>query len=125
MWTLENDDNGGKKTKTWVVETDGVRTLWASLHFKRDQTTFWGNTFLVDLLLHMAIWVSFWIPPGAAPARVSLVIITFLSFRILMSSLYAQIPTVTYSVWCVQSYLYFELPALLIYDVSFPLDISG
>ena len=71
MWTLENDDNGGKKTKTWVVETDGVRTLWASLHFKRDQTTFWGNTFLVDLLLHMAIWVSLDPPRGGAGARVA------------------------------------------------------
>jgi hypothetical protein len=71
------------------------------LYFNRDTKKFYRNTFLVDFLLNMAIWVSFWIPPNAAPARVSLVIISFLSFRILMNELDRDIPPVIYAVWVI------------------------
>jgi hypothetical protein len=63
-----------------------------------------GNIFAVeimlpDLLLHISIYASFWIPADSPPARVSLCIISALSFRIMRSSISAQLPPVSYPLW--------------------------
>ena len=99
------------KTKTESEVKDNRQTLFGYLYFERNPSTFWGSTFLADILLNMAVWISFWIPPTAAPARVTLIIIAFLSFRILMSSLVSQLPAVTYKIWVLDYMAYSQFLA--------------
>lgn len=73
--------------------------LKGTLKFERDTNSFWLNTFMPDAILQVGIWVSFWLSPSSAPARITLCIIGALSFRILMTSILAELPSVSYSVW--------------------------
>ena len=102
-----------KKTMTEDKVVDNIQTIYGYLYFERSQSTFWAGTFLVDFLLNIAVWVSFWIPKQVAPARIALIIISFLAFRIVMSSLYAQLPPVTYSVWVIDYMGYSQFFAAL------------
>jgi len=87
------------ETKTIVdVWDEYTATIRGSIRFRRDTADFWFKVFMPDCLLHAAIFVSFFMT--APPARVTLCIIAALSFRIMMSSLYAELPAVSYSIWC-------------------------
>jgi hypothetical protein len=80
----------------------GVRhVINGEFTFVRDPKSFWLKYFLPTILLHAALWVNFWISSAAAPARVTICIIAMLSFRIMMVSIYSEIPLVSYSVWVI------------------------
>jgi hypothetical protein len=86
-------------TTTSSYESESRKIIVGTLTFEREPSSFWEGVFLPDLLLHIAISMSFWVSASAAPARVSICIIAALTFRIMMSGLYAQLPPVVYSVW--------------------------
>jgi hypothetical protein len=88
-------------TKTWYAEDDDKRTVTGTMTFTRDSQSFYIAVFLPDLLLHCAIFASLWIATsvGGAAARVSICIIAALSFRIIMSDVYASLPPVSYDIW--------------------------
>jgi hypothetical protein len=74
-------------------------TLRGDFEFERAGNIFKVEIMLPDLLLHISIYASFWIPADSPPARVSLCIISALSFRIMRSSISAQLPPVSYPLW--------------------------
>jgi hypothetical protein len=74
-------------------------TLRGTVDFERHTEIFGSDILFPAILLHAAIYVSFWVPSRSAPARVSLCIISSLSFRIMKVSITDKLPPVSYSVW--------------------------
>jgi hypothetical protein len=74
-------------------------TLRGSISFERAGNIFEVEIMLPDLLLHLSIYASFWIPADSPPARVALCIISALSFRIMRSSISSELPPVSYPLW--------------------------
>jgi hypothetical protein len=74
-------------------------TLRGTVDFERQAYMFSREILYPAILLHAAIYVSFWVPSRSAPARVSLCIISSLSFRIMKVSITDKLPPVSYSVW--------------------------
>mmetsp|Transcript_39564 Transcript_39564/g.51022 ORF Transcript_39564/g.51022 Transcript_39564/m.51022 type:complete len:166 (+) Transcript_39564:755-1252(+) len=87
------------KTNLWLDNDSNKQHLNGFLEFEHQPSAFYESVLIPDLLLHLAIFSSMWISRNAAPARVAICIISGLTFRVLMSSVYAEIPKVPYSLW--------------------------
>jgi len=70
-----------------------------TLKFRYQAGSIWETVYIPDFMLHVAIFASFWVSSHAAPARVTLPIVSLLTFRVLMTSLESQLPDVQYSLW--------------------------
>mmetsp|Transcript_67393 Transcript_67393/g.132132 ORF Transcript_67393/g.132132 Transcript_67393/m.132132 type:complete len:678 (-) Transcript_67393:196-2229(-) len=100
-------------TTTTSVDINSRTVLKGTVKFKRNSNSFWEGVFLPDFLLHVAITMSFWVSATAAPARVSVCIIAALTFRIMMSSLYDELPPAGYSVWILDFMVTSQILAVL------------
>lgn len=90
-----------KATSTETSIYNSANYLDGELSFKRNPATFWTKVFIPDTMLHVALYTKFFIAPEAAPARVALCITSALSFRIMISSIYTELPPVSYRIWVV------------------------
>jgi hypothetical protein len=80
---------------------DGDYMIRGMIEFKRAGNVFAIEMLLPEILLHVSLYSSFWIPADSAPARVSLCIISSLSFRIMRTGISESLPPVSYAIWLV------------------------
>jgi hypothetical protein len=78
---------------------DGDYILRGMIEFERAGNVFSIDILLPEILLHISLYASFWIPADSAPARVSLCIISSLSFRIMRTAISQALPPVSYPIW--------------------------
>jgi hypothetical protein len=92
-------DVNNVQSKSYIDEPTSKQHLIGTITLIHEPGSLWEAVLIPDCLLHLAIFSSFWISSSAAPARVTICVIAALTFRVLMSSLYAQLPPVSYSLW--------------------------
>lgn len=86
-------------TTTTSVESGSFTIITGTITAVRSSSYFWRQIFVPDLLLHICIYVNFWIACAMAPARIGIIVTSFLSFRVIMQSISADLPPVTYAIW--------------------------
>jgi hypothetical protein len=87
------------ETTNYIDPIVGRQFVTGTLKFRHQAGSIWETVYIPDFMLHVAIFASFWVTRQAPPARVTLPIISLLTFRVLMTSLDAQLPDVQYSLW--------------------------
>ena len=71
-------------------------TLKAIFHIDRLFPHYLYHVYIPGMLLVALSWCTFWIPPSAVPARVTLIVTNFLSSLFIFESAAASIPKVPY-----------------------------
>ncbi|XP_006815537.2 glycine receptor subunit alpha-1-like [Saccoglossus kowalevskii] len=104
--------------KTYYTGT--FSCIEATIKFNRALGYYWLSAFIPSILLVILSWVSFWINPQAAPARVSLGTTIVLTVTTQAIGVHASIPKVSYAtamdVWMLAC-LMFVVASLLQYAV--------
>lgn len=70
--------------------------LKAVFRIKRNVVYHLYHTYLPSILIVILSWSTFWIPPSAVPARVTLIVTNFLTSMLVFSSAGSLIPEVSY-----------------------------
>jgi len=78
------------------ADTGNFTCVVARIHLKREIGYYMIGTFIPTILIVVLSWISFWINPLAAPARVALGITTVLTMTTKASSIRANLPKVSY-----------------------------
>jgi hypothetical protein len=81
------------------TKQNGDLAIRGEFDLKRTGNIFALEILLPEILLHISLYASFWIPSDSPPARVALCIISALSFRIMRTDLSISLPPVSYSIW--------------------------
>lgn len=80
-----------------ITNTGEYSCLKVNLFFKRDFSFYLIQIYIPCCMLIIVSWVSFWLDPGAAPARVSLGITTLLTMATQTNSVNNSLPPVSYT----------------------------
>ena len=106
----------GFHTSNWIIPLLGVKSTFfgkdgkehheeelhtyakACIDFKRLSTA-WGITLGMSVILIFVAYLSFWIDPGAVPARVTLNLVSLLIAANAYFSIESKLPKVTYNVF--------------------------
>jgi hypothetical protein len=86
-------------SRTYSFTGDGDLIYRGEFHVKRTGNIFSIEILLPEILLHISLYASFWIPSDSPPARVALCIISALSFRIMRTGITDSLPPVSYPIW--------------------------
>ena len=109
-----------KNTLCHIFPPGNHSSLVATFRMKRRIGYFLIDTYIPSTLIVVISWISFWIDPDTAPARVALGITTVLTMTTLVSSSRASLPKVSYVKaidWYLLACLIFVFGTLLEYTI--------
>nr|QQY02572.1 glycine receptor subunit alpha-2 [Cryptocotyle lingua] len=109
-------------TKNGTTSTGTYSCLLLTISFQRLVASYLVTTYIPEVLIVMVSWLGFWIDVKAAPARISLGLLTLLALLTEGSGVSSKLPRVTYvkaiDVW-INSCLMFVIAALLEFAVAY------
>lgn len=94
--------DGGSITNTYSTDSGDYTQLKWILKMERHTSFFFTMVFIPCTLLNLLVWLSTFIDPNAAPARVAVCITAILTITALRIPIAAYVPVVDYDTWMSQ-----------------------
>ena len=99
LWLIDPVAQTGKKTNFFAMSGNTFYVPFFTLTVQRQTSNYIVKVVCPSMILSSSSFVSYWISPAVAPARVGLCVTLMLAQFALMSSISKELPRVSYMTW--------------------------